>query len=122
MLHCICFCATNDFLIYATHCRILYVMLGYVYAVHCCRCLFAVTWGCLDMLTLTISHVFENNAYSFFVQFWDELAEIAAAHLKRDDRVCIMGSIWVESYLDSNGEQKTMCKVCRHIIGVLPRS
>ena len=99
------FCSTNDVWIYATHFRLLYVMLGYVYAVYCCRCFVAITWGCLDMLTLTISQLFENNTYSFFVQFWDELAEIAAAHLKRDDRVCITGSIWVESYLDSNGEQ-----------------
>lgn len=47
----------------------------------------------------------------FVVQFWDELAEIAAAHLKKEDRVFIAGSIWVESHPDNDNLQKTTCKV-----------
>ena len=52
---------------------------------------------------------------SFFIQFWDELAEIAASHLKREDHIFVAGSIWVDSYLGSDNVQKTTCKVHHNI-------
>lgn len=55
------------------------------------------------------SQTTDNTVFS--VQFWDELAEIAAAHLKKEDRVFIAGSIWVESYSDNDNLQKSTCKV-----------
>lgn len=47
----------------------------------------------------------------FIVQFWEELAEIAAAHLKKEDQVYIKGSVWVESYMDKESVSMTVCKV-----------
>lgn len=46
----------------------------------------------------------------FALQFWDELAEVAAAHLKMEDRVYIAGSVWVENYEQDN-LQRSICKV-----------
>ncbi|MCO5568112.1 hypothetical protein L7F22_021808 [Adiantum nelumboides] len=54
----------------------------------------------------------KGTDYSLFkLQFWDELAEIAAAHLKTEDHVCVTGSVWVESYMDQQSLSQTICKV-----------
>eukprot|EP00250_Pteridium_aquilinum_P006014 c16010_g1_i1 orf=173-1327(+) len=53
----------------------------------------------------------ESDDSVFALQFWDELAEIAAAHLKKGDRVYIAGSVWMETYLDKNSLQRSICKV-----------
>ncbi|KAI5075142.1 hypothetical protein GOP47_0009218 [Adiantum capillus-veneris] len=47
----------------------------------------------------------------FTLEFWGELAEIAAAHLKKEDHVYVAGSVWVESYMDQQSLSKSMCKV-----------
>ena len=47
----------------------------------------------------------------FFVEFWGDLAEIAAAHLKKDSYVFIAGSVWVEIFLGKDGVERKLCKV-----------
>lgn len=47
----------------------------------------------------------------FFLEFWDELAEIAAAHLKRNEHIFVSGSVWQENYTDKDNLQRKICKV-----------
>lgn len=47
----------------------------------------------------------------FLVEFWGDLAEVAAAHLKKDSYVFVSGSVWVEMFLGKDGLQKTLGKV-----------
>lgn len=47
----------------------------------------------------------------FLVEFWGDLAEVAAAHLKKDSYVFVSGSVWVETFLGKDGLQKTLGKV-----------
>lgn len=47
----------------------------------------------------------------YALEFWEELAEIAAAHLKRNDFIFVSGLVYVENYIGKDNLQKTLCKV-----------
>lgn len=53
----------------------------------------------------------ESEDMWFFLEFWDELAEIAVAHLKKLDRIFVSGSVCVVTYTGKDNLEKTLVKV-----------
>ncbi|KAI5084440.1 hypothetical protein GOP47_0000609 [Adiantum capillus-veneris] len=47
----------------------------------------------------------------FYLEFWGDLAEIAAAHLKVNDTIFVSGSVWSEKATGKDGLEKTFAKV-----------
>eukprot|EP00250_Pteridium_aquilinum_P001006 c11187_g1_i1 orf=673-1692(-) len=47
----------------------------------------------------------------FYLEFWGDLAEVAAAHLKKDDLVFVSGCVWPEKVTGRDGLEKTLAKV-----------
>ncbi|KAH7296889.1 hypothetical protein KP509_26G043600 [Ceratopteris richardii] len=60
--------------------------------------------------SIKVSRSFREDSW-FYLEFWGDLAEIAAAHLKVDDQIFVSGSVWSETVKDEDSTEKTFAKV-----------
>lgn len=60
--------------------------------------------------SIKVKRVLKDDSW-FYVEFWGDLAEVAAAHLKKDDLIFVSGSVWPEKVIGRDGLEKTFAKV-----------
>lgn len=60
--------------------------------------------------SIQVSRPIKDDSW-FYLEFWGDLAEVAAAHLKVNDTIFVSGSVWSEKTTGKDGLEKTFAKV-----------